>query len=212
MSEPDDKTNRDDRTLNMVARAREGDQEAVNDLYRLYAERLRGTVKRNLCDRLRSKIESEDLIQSVWKDVLSDMKDFDYKGSDSFFKWLSFRILRKITDKGRYFAAGRRDVKREIPGDVDSPGHAAARSAGDPSPSQAAMADEELNRLMRLLGHLPDPLRQALVLRTRDNMRFEEIAKVMGRSAGAVRQLHHRALIKVNELMHKESGPEGGEE
>jgi RNA polymerase sigma-70 factor, ECF subfamily len=212
MSESDNKMSGDDRTLNMVARARDGDQEAVNDLYRLYAERLRGAVNRNLGGRLRAKMESDDLIQSVWKDVLSDMKDFDYRGSDSFFKWLSFRILRKIADKGRFFAAGRRDMKRETPGDGDSPGQAAARSTGDPSPSQAAVAGEELNRLMRLLGHLPDPQRQALVLRTRDNMRFEEIAKVMGRSAGAVRQLHNRALIKVNELMRKENGPEGGKD
>ncbi len=210
MSESKDKLNGDDRTLNMVARAREGDQEAVNGLYRLYAERLRGAVNRNLGCRLRAKMESEDLIQSVWKDVLSDMSGFDYRGPDSFFKWLSFRILRKISDKGRYFAAGRRDVKKEIPGDVAGSDNAGCRSAGDPSPSQAAVAGEELNHVMRLLGHLPDPQRQALVFRTRDNMRFEEIAKVLGRSAGAVRQLHNRALRKVDELMRSERGREGG--
>jgi len=195
-----------DRIEQLVARAREGDLRAFDTLFRMYETALRATVDKRLGPRLRSKMESVDLVQSVWKDVLRDMKDFNYQGPDSFFNWLAFRIVRKINDKGRYFATGKRNPEKErrifsAASRLDS---AMPLAANDPSPSEAAMADEDLDRLMRLLGGLPDLQRQALVLRLRDNLSCREIGKIMGRSAGAVQKLCNRALKKIDETKGKD--------
>ncbi len=204
MTEPD--RDLDDRTLHMVARARKGDQEAIAELYELYEQRLKGAVRNELGSRLRAKMESADLIQSVWGDVLSDMEGFEYRGADSFFHWLSFRVVRKIGDKGRYFSARKRDreVEKRLFGKTVRSAIRRPIATSDPSPSEAAMADEDLNKLMSLLGHLPDPQRQAVVLRTRDGMDFDEIARMMDRSPGAVRQLYNRALKKIDQLWNKD--------
>lgn len=203
-----------EKTLLLVARAKDGDSEAMDALYRLYQNRLKKQVKKNLGRKLRGRMESADLIQSVWKDVLGNMNGFEYRGHNSFFQWLAVRILRKIQDKGRYFASRKRDIKKErlVADETAMNPDSALCPARDQTPSQVVAADENLNQLMRLLDHLPDPQRQALVLRLRDDLSFDEIAETMNKSPGAVRQLYSRALKKINELKDKgEIGSLAGE-
>lgn len=197
-------------TTDLVGRAKRGDPDAISDLYRLYEGRLKGAVKRKLGDKLRGRMETMDLVQSVWKDVLSDMQGFQYQGPDSFFRWLLTRIIRKIQDKGRYFAAGKRDQEKEKRFRVgERTGDAPEPPAADPSPSQVAITDEDLNRLMSLLDQLPDNQRQALVLRMKDQMEFDDIGKIMGRSPDAARKLYTRAMKRIGELMLREKGQTG---
>ena len=103
----------DDKTLHLIAQAIDGDQEAIADLYRLYESRLKAAVKAKLGKKLRSRMETVDLVQSVWKDVLPDIKDFEYRGPDSFFRWLSAHIINKIHDRAKYFGAEKRNVQKE---------------------------------------------------------------------------------------------------
>lgn len=191
-----------EKTGNLVARAKEGDSKALEALYRLYQQRLNAAVKQNIGRKLKSRVETQDLVQSVWKDVLSDMNGFEYRGHNSFFQWLSTRILRKIQDKGRYFTSKKRDMQKEQPILRESAltKEDEMRAAKDPTPSQAVLVDEKLKKLMGLLDHLPDPQRQTLVLRLRDELSFDEIARILGKSSGAVRQLYSRALKKIDEL------------
>ena len=190
-------------TGDLVDRAREGDAEALGALYRMYEKRLEIAVRRRMSLRMRGRMEPSDLIQSVWKDALKDVADFDYRGPDSFFRWMLSRIIHKIQDKGRYLAAGKRDLDRERPlaRPEDSGGEAAALPSRDPTPSRVAMNGEDLNRLLGFLDRLPDAQRQALVLRMRDDLEFQRIGEIMGRSADAVRKLYARAVKRVGELM-----------
>ena len=195
----------------LLNRARKGNSAAFEDLYNLYSDRLEGAVRKSLGRRLRARMEKEDLVQSVWKDVLPDLSRFEYRGQDSFFRWLCARIIRKNQDKGRYYGREKRDVAREKPldGGASRSGGGKVLPASDPTPSEAAIRRENVERLMELLDHLPDNQRQTLVFRLRDNKSFEEIAGELGRSAGAVRQLYYRALRRIGELQGGD--PPGGD-
>lgn len=190
----------------LVYQAKEGDSEAISVLYRLYERRLKGAAKSKLGEQLRAKMETVDLVQSVWKDCLSDMKDFEYRDPESFFHWLLTKVLRKIQDKARFFSANKRDYAKEkqlltkdaMLNDGDSP------FSSDPTPSQAAMADEELDHLMSLLDHLTDSQRQTVVLRLRDKMNFVEIGKVIGKSPDSVRKIYGRALNRIDKIVENE--------
>ncbi len=190
------------KTQQLVARAKDGDADAVNDLYVLYEKRLKGAARKKLGPRLRAKMETVDLIQSVWKDCLSDMDGFEYRGPDSFVHWLLSRLTRKVQGKGRFFSAEKRDPEREkrIAGKNTRSRGAHLPPAPDPTPSMAAIKNEKLERLMRLLDHLPDPQRLVLVLRMRDKKEWDEIAKTMDRTPAAARKLYSRALVRVQEL------------
>jgi RNA polymerase sigma-70 factor, ECF subfamily len=193
------------KTRGLVARAREGDSEAVNELYLLYEDRLKGAARNTLGGKLRAKMETVDLIQSVWKDCLSDMEGFEYRGPDSFVHWLLRRITRKAQNKGRFFSAKKRDVEREnrVAGKDSTSKGVQLPPASDPTPSAVIIRNESLERLMRLLDHLPDSQRLVLVLRMRDKMDFEQIAKTMNRSPDAARKLYNRALNRIQDLEQK---------
>ena len=189
-----------EQTRRLVFRAKEGDTEAFESLYRLYAMRLEDAVRKTVGERLKARVESDDLIQSVWKDLLPDIRRFEYRGPDSFFRWFSVKLKRKIQDKAKYFARKKRATDKEV-----------NRSCGalpskDPTPSEAAMRRESVELLMSLLDQLPDPQRQTLVYRLRDDMEFEEIAAAMEKSADAVRKLYARALERIQSLVQKDPG------
>lgn len=196
----------DDKTLLLIDRAKEGDTKALGNLYELYERRLSGAIRKKLGDKLRGRMETQDLVQSVWKDVLVDLRGFTYRGSDSFFRWLLSCVIRKIQDKGRYFMADKRNIDREtclpMPGrgihEEDQP------KARDPSPSHAVTNVEELERLMGYLDRVPDAQRQALVLHLKDKKDFEEIATIMNRSPDAVRKLYYRGIKVIGCIMHQE--------
>jgi RNA polymerase sigma-70 factor (ECF subfamily) len=61
------------------------------------------------------------------------------------------------------------------------------------------MAREELEALERVLARLPEDYRQVIALRYQDQMPFEEIGRMMGRSADAVRKLWWRALGRLQD-------------
>ncbi|MEW6746360.1 MAG: sigma-70 family RNA polymerase sigma factor [Planctomycetota bacterium] len=189
-----------DRTLDLVNRARLGDDEAFEALYRLYESRLAEAVHRQIGIALRSEMETADVIQSVWKDVLSDMQGFEYRGQDSFLRWLLIRTIRKIQDKGRYFAAQKRTPLHE--GTASEAGaHGPLPSdplSTDPSPSRAAIQEEELECLMRVLGRLADEQRRIVIWHLRDGVPLKEIGRRLGRPAGTVRQIYRRALKQIS--------------
>jgi len=195
----------DTQTNELVQKAQDGDPEAVSALYRLYASRLNRVVRRRLGYHLRTRMETEDLVQSVWKDVLSDMHGFEYRGPESFFRWLVVHLNRKIQDKGRYFAARKRDHHRERSlqqGDSQSSALPLPAAEGL-SPSQVVAADEEAQRLERLLQFLSETQRRALILRLKEDLSFDEIGEIMGKTSEAARKLYCRGLKKLGTLMHK---------
>ncbi len=194
------------KTMPLVSRAKKGDMSAISSLYRLYEKRLKKAVRIRVGDKLRRRTESNDLIQSVWKDVLSNMNGFEYRGQDSFFRWLLTRIIHKIQDKGRYFTAEKRNMKKEKPlcRENSFTRGSPLPPARGPTPSHVVSVDEQLNRLMRILDRLPDSQRQAVVFRMRDEMTFEEIGRKINRSSEAARKLYSRGVKKIGDIILRE--------
>lgn len=193
----------DSRIRSLLSQARTGDQDAVAALYRLHTARLKSAVNKRLGSKLRDKMESVDLVQSVWKDALGDINEFEYRGPDSFFHWLLTRLNHKIQDKGRYFTTEMRDPGKEerlVRENTESPGITPPPSE-DPTPSEVAMAGEDLDRVMALLDRLPEPQRQVLVFRMRDELTFERIGEIINKSADAVRKLFTRGMMRLGDLI-----------
>lgn len=205
MSERDKNLNA--QTVHLISKAKSGKAEAFDALYKLYESRLKKAVKKEMGPKVRAKMESVDILQSVWKDCLGKLDNYEYQGADSFFRWMLLRVIHKIQDKGRAIESGKRDIGKEQPLAVTgTPARGAALPpAPNPSPSQVAMNNESIDRLMHLLDHLPDSQRKVLVFKMRDSMDFDEIAKKIGKTEGAARQLYIRAVNKLGKIMKEES-------
>ena len=76
------------------------------------------------------------------------------------------------------------------------------------APDERAERVEQLERLRRAIGKLPEQQRIALVLRTMEQMDYLDVAEVMGLSVPAVRSHVHFARRRLAELMGAEA--EGG--
>ena len=66
-------------------------------------------------------------------------------------------------------------------------------------PPEIALTNEELERVVRVVGSLPQTQRQALVRSAIEGHTHEQIAASIGSSPGAVRQLIYRARLTVRE-------------
>ncbi|MBU0755319.1 MAG: RNA polymerase sigma factor [Planctomycetes bacterium] len=195
-----------DRMESLIRLAQQGDPEALASLYRLYEHDLTAEVRRKLGPVLRSRMESVDLVQSLWADVLDDLKNFKDHGPGSFLAWLNTCLGHKIQEKGRFYKAAKRDVKRAVrirDGDTQSTG-ASLPAGDDPTPSRVAMGYENLERLVRVLDTFNDLQRRILILRLRDEKEYEEIGALIGKSADATRKLCGRSLAELKKRLEIE--------
>jgi len=199
MTGPDGPTHKlSDREL--VRLARGGDSAAAGLLFERHGEALRARVRRRLPRSLRAKVGESDVIQEACLAVFLHLDEFEDRGEGSFLGWLGVVAARKVLDELRRFAGtSKRDVAREVGG-----GSTAARLAvpsGDPSPSAAAIGDEESARLAAAMERLSKEHREVIRLVNEQRLPLADAGARMGRSAEAVRKLYARAVLALGEHM-----------
>ena len=154
-------------------------------------------------DRLVDAKESRaDIVQSVCREVLAHMQRFEHGSETEFRQWLYRTAERKIIDRYRYWTAEKRDATRELPpAEGPDSGGGPQPVAPSPSPSQQAIAREELLRTSRAFDELPAAYREVIVLARLQGLAHAEIARRMGRSEGAVRNLLYRGLAALSDRL-----------
>src|SRR5262249_10462143 len=76
----------------------------------------------------------------------------------------------------------------------------------DPGPATEATVEnrEVVGKVLQAIQRLPKPLREALVLAIDGDLRYEQIAAILGCSAGAVKVRIHRARLQLKADLDKE--------
>jgi RNA polymerase sigma-70 factor, ECF subfamily len=187
-------------TETLVARARAGDRGALETLVVAHLPTLRAFVRVQAGRRLREQESCSDLVQSACREVLEDLSEFEYRDEAAFRRWLYTAAERKVQDRARFHHRARRDVRREQPlpgGDAGVLGCYASFC----SPSQAAIANEEQERIERAIDQLPASYREALRLRHVVGLSNEQIANELGRTPEYARMIVARARHKLGLLL-----------
>jgi RNA polymerase sigma-70 factor (ECF subfamily) len=193
-------------TVQLLRRAKLGDAQALNDLCARYGERLRTVVRLRLGIRLRSKLESCDVVQDALMKVLPRIQAAEFATSGAFFHWLTAIVENHIRDMADHYAADKRDAARERPLEVQQPGTASvvgpiAGLATTGTPSLAAVRAEDLSRLETAVDALPDEQREALLLVRYEGLTLAEAGAKMNRTPDAVRMLVARALVRLGKTL-----------
>jgi RNA polymerase sigma-70 factor (ECF subfamily) len=167
-----------------LVEAAQRDTACFGALYENYFELVYAYVAR----RLRNRAEAEDLTAEVFRKALQNLARFKWTGAP-FAAWL-FRIASNmITDRAKRAA-------RE--GDAEP--FLALGQSGGTHVQQTDLEDcERQTKLFRLVDELAVDQKRVLVMRFAEELSINEIAKALGRSEGAVKQLQFRAL----ENLHK---------
>jgi RNA polymerase sigma-70 factor (ECF subfamily) len=164
----------------LARRARQGDDHAFAEMVTPLVPKLRGYLRALAGDEL------DDLVDEVLFTVYRRLDHFD--GTEAGFRSWVFAIAHNLA-----IDFYRRRRRRPEPVDVSDPKYVAV--LGVLEGVDAIVVDQTVeHRLREVLDHLPDAQRRVLLLRTVADLSVDETAAVIGRSAGAVRVLQHRAL------------------
>ena len=176
--------------------AARGDGPALAALLERYLPSLRAFVRLR-AGPLRRQESSSDLVQSTCREVLAHAGRFRFPSEAAFKRWLFTTALRKIADRHRRLLAQKRSVRRQAPLADTTEADVLACYQSFCTPSQQAIAREELARIETAFDALQDDQREVITLAKVIGLSRAEIAAQMGRSEGAVRVLLHRALVRL---------------
>jgi RNA polymerase sigma-70 factor (ECF subfamily) len=138
-----------------------------------------------------SEAVAEELLQQSWLSVLENVDRFDPAGGGGFKAWL-FRIA---TNKANDYWRSRSREKNAKSG---------LRLVVDqehPPADQRMEASEQELKLQWAISQLPDNQRQVLLLRYYSDLKFIEIAELIGCPLNTALGRMHKAMLKLKELM-----------
>ena len=185
-------------TEQLLTLARAGDAPAVNQLCRVYGERVRWMIRLRMGGELRSKLESMDVVQDALIHALGGLESFTYTNEGDFVRWLSKIVQHTLRENWDRLRAEKRDVRKEVSlhGLPTATGGGSVRMP-DPvdatTPSAIVSKREDLARLERALDALKPEYREVLVLTRLEGLSYGQVGQRLGKTADAVRMLASRA-------------------
>lgn len=169
----------------LAARAGE-DLDAFAELYNRYLCR----IYRFLRSQTSDDAVAEDLTAQTFFDALSGAATF--RGKGSYRAWI-FRIAHNTLSTFRTKRNNGPVSVEEMPEETDPA----------LSPAAAVVRGEERVLVRRLVGNLPPAQREVLSLRYLEDLTTEEVARITGRTRGAVRILLHRARASLRSRLEE---------
>ncbi len=196
------------RTVRLIRLAQGGDRAALEELCRVYSERVHRIARLRMGRQLRAKLESMDIVQDAMIAALRGLDAFTYTGEGDFTRWLARITENRLRDNLDKFTAAKRDARREIPLEKRGAGQPGDAPPVEPlytvTPSVEIEKLEQLNRLERALETLKPEYREVVLLTKIEGLSHVQAAEKMGKSPDAVRMLLCRAMAALSETYERE--------
>jgi len=190
------------KTQELVALAQDGDSSALDQLCRVYGERVQRIVRFRMGRELRGKLESMDLVQDAFVAAVKDLGKFEYQNEGDFLRWMSKIAENRIRDNLKRLHADKRDIRREVPID-----HRVLPAGDDcprmpepirtTTPSVIMSFSEDLDRLENAMNLLKPEYREVIVLNQIEGISLKKIGDRLSKSPDAVRMLVARAMASL---------------
>lgn len=176
------------------------DDPELNELIERHLPKLHAFVQSRLGARLRQRESTQDVVQSVCREIVEHGGRFEYRGEERFLAWLYLAARNKIREKHRRHGAQRRDLAREAAAPDFDLSQAFATML---TPSAIAVGNESAARLREALAALSEEHREVVTMARIVGMPHAAIAEFTGRNEPAVRQLLARALVRLAEELRR---------
>lgn len=184
-----------DRDLRLMARVREGDEDAFQELVEAHQQRVVATCARMLGDDTEAEDVAQQVFIRIWKNASR------WEPTAKFTTWL-YTILRNLV-----FNECRRRSRH--------PAHSLEAAQDDPDipqqfedegvkPADVRMLDLEMQEAVaKAIEELPEVQRMAIILRRYQDVSYEEIAAVLELTVPAVKSVLFRARTELREKLRK---------
>jgi RNA polymerase sigma-70 factor (ECF subfamily) len=160
-------------------------------------------------ESLQAKFDESDIVQQTLLEAHHSLTAFRGTTSEELAAWLRQILARNLADELRKYRRGKRDVRLEASLQValDASTIRVERwiTSDDETPSQYAMANEQLLALAAALLKLPQDQRRAVELHHLQGLPCADVAKRLGRTEIAVAGLLRRGLKTLREVIREGS-------
>ena len=184
-------TRADSTTLHLVERVRDGDEQALAELLERFLPRLRRWASGRLPGPIRDMADTSDLVQDVLLQSFRKIEGLDLDRAGGLQAYLRQAILNRIRDEFRKFKRRPDAVELE-----------SAQPDEGPSPLEAAIGRQALDRYEAALAALRPVDREAIIARIELGFTYDEVAQLLGKPTGnAARMAVERALVRLIERL-----------
>jgi RNA polymerase sigma-70 factor (ECF subfamily) len=181
----------------LLLRARDGDEDACNELCARYLPRLRRWAHGRLPIWAREHLDTEDIVQDTLMQSVRQLGAFTPQHERAFCAYVSQALRNRLRDAMRRAMA--RPQGRSLSPDVP---------AREPSPLEQAVGGQMLGRYDAALQRLRERDRELVVARVELGLDYEQIAGLLDRSSiPSARVAVSRALLRLAVEMGVERHP-----
>lgn len=171
----------------LIAECLQGQTHVFGDLVLRYQDRLYNM----LVHVLGSAEDARDVAQDAFVSAFQKLRTF--QGRSAFYSWL-FRIAMNS-------AVSRQRKNNRVPVSIEAIRDRSGLEPTDPHPEVrpgfSIEAAERQAAVRAALAELPEEFRTVLVLKEMDDMKYDEIAEIVGCPIGTVRSRIHRARAEL---------------
>ncbi len=178
----------------LIAEAAAGNRDAFGELYERYAVR----VFRHSYFLTGDPGLAEDLTAQTFLNALEAIPRYEHRGVP-FAAWL-LRIACNLAIN--YKKAPKNNSHAQLPEGLEAEDSLS-------SPERCCVAKDDGERVWEDVRKLSPDQRQVIVMRFLDDLGYQDIAAVMGKSVGAVRVIQFRALTNLRHIMQDEADEVG---
>jgi len=177
-----------------LAAAQAGEQRAIACLWRELQPRLLRYLN------ARERQAAEDVASEAWLRAARDLGKFE--GNEIQFRAWMFTLARHALIDWRRRARSRPQICMDLEG-------IAERSVDD-DPATDAIDAIDTERVLQLLGRLPDDQADVILLRVVAGLDTERVAAIVGKRPATVRVVQHRGLRRLAVLLGSDVRTEQG--
>jgi RNA polymerase sigma-70 factor (ECF subfamily) len=168
----------------LIRRAQQRDPVALTQLYEENFDKIYRYIVLKIGDRT----EAEDMTQQVFLNALKSISSYRFKGMP-FSSWLYRIAHNQVVDHLR-----RKSRRATVPLDE-------TMAAGGGDPRHEAERKLEIEELAQATKKLTAAQQEVISLRFASELSVAEVARVMGKSVGAIKALQHSAIVSLRKVL-----------
>ena len=184
-------------SLEVIERAKQGDQEAFSWLFRKHQSRMAVFIRYQMSEALRRRYEIDDVLQELFLRAFRDLPRFEYQGAGSFLRWL-FQIARHtLQDLARHEDRQKRQAEQKALSQ-SAASQFGIEPAHSQTPSRILFQRELLAQFLKSLDTLSEADREIIMLAKVEGLTIGEISQRLGKGNVQISLNLHRALQRLH--------------